>query len=274
LARRLLFLESEELFMTKLVTLSLLVTSLVACHRRDTDGDELAAELAADSSNVSQAEGSMLASIVEGAEGASGVAPATPEGVAAFIQMRAPTRFSPAGCATATRSGSTVTLVFAGCTGPRGLRTVDGTITVNAMAAPSGIAITATGTDVQIGQATIDLDSMATYSVANGTASLVVSTTSSGVGPLGREITHDGDYTVTWTATCVAIEGAWSTEAGDLRRSTTADLMRCQDECPSGNVTRNTFNNRVITLTFDGTSTATWSTSAGRSGTFQLSCGL
>jgi len=260
--------------MSRLVTYSLLVASLVACHRRDTDGDVAAAELASDSTGVSQAEGSMLASIVEGAEGASGVAPATPEGVAAFIAMRAPTRFIPAGCATATRSGASVTLVFNDCTGPRGLRRVDGTITVNAMAASSGIAITATGADVQIGQATIDFDTMATYSVANGAASLVVSTTSSGVGPLGRDIAHDGDYTVTWTSTCVAIEGEWSTEAGDLRRSTTADLMRCLDECPNGNITRNTFNNRTIEVTFDGTSTAKWSTSAGRSGTFQLACGL
>ncbi len=261
--------------MHKLTTLLVLTTSLVACNRRaDTDLD--VAESAADSSGVSQAESSLLASIVDGSTtAAAALAPATPEAVATYIAAHAPQRFQPAGCATATQSGTSVTLVFAGCTGPLGLRTVDGTLLVQAAAGNAGaVVVTAAGDDVQIGRATLDLHTTATYTVSSGAAQLAVTTTSSGVGPLGNQLTHDGQYTATLTASCVAIEGAWSTEAGDLRRSTTADLMRCADECPSGTVTRTTVNNRTIELTFDGTSTARWSTSGGRSGTFQIACGL
>ena len=260
--------------MTKLIPFCLLTVSVLACNRREGDGDLDSAELAADSSGVSQAEASMLSSIAEGSEGAAGVAPATPEGVATYIAAHAPARYSPSGCATATRSGASVTLVFAGCTGPRGLREVNGTVNVTASGSAGAIVLAATSTDLQIGRASLDLSSTATYSVSGGTASLAVSTKTAGIGPLGRDIAHAGDYTVTWTATCVAIDGAWSTELGDLRRSTTADVMRCLDECPSGTVTRTTVNDRVIEIAFDGTSTAHWSTSAGRSGTFQLACGL
>jgi hypothetical protein len=94
------------------------------------------------------------------------------------------------------------------------------------------------------------------------------------VGPLGRSIEHDGEYTVTWNASCVAVRGAWSTEIGEASRSTTADLTRCLDQCPTGTLTRNTFVGRTITLSFDGTESATWTTSRGRTGTVQLACGL
>ena len=245
--------------------------ALFACNRLGNE-DLDAAELAADSSEASQAEAAMLASFAEGSE-SSAVAPATPEGVARFIAMNAPNRYSPAGCASATQNVASVSLVFVGCTGPRGLRTVDGKVDVTASAGAGGsIVIVAKSDDIHIGGATLDIDATATYVKSGSTASLAVSTKSSGTGPLGGELAHTGDYTATWTPTCIALDGAWSTSAGDRMRSTTVDVMRCVNECPNGTVTRTTVNNRVITITFDGTDTAQWSTSGGRSGTFDLPC--
>jgi hypothetical protein len=136
------------------------------------------------------------------------------------------------------------------------------------------IELTGTAEDLQIGGATIDIDATAIYTATSSGASLAVTTHSAGTGSLGRSIEHDGEYTVTWTASCIAVHGAWSTEIGQAGRSTTADLMRCLDQCPTGSLTRNTFGGRTITLSFDGTDVATWMTSRGRSGIVQLACGM
>jgi len=102
---------------------------------------------------------------------------------------------------------------------------------------------------------------------------LDVTTMSSGTGPLGNDFTHSGDYTVSWDADCATVNGSWSTETSDRSRGTTVDLTRCQQGCPTGTVTRDTFAGRTITVTFDGTATASWTSSAGRSGTIELTCG-
>lgn len=262
--------------MTRFTTLTFValtsLTSLAACHRGDDDLDGV--ETAVDSSTLTQAEGSLLASVIDGAGGQAALA-ATPQDVASFIAAHAPERYSPSGCVTVTQAAASVTLAFAGCTGPRGLRQIDGTLAVNVTSAAGGtIAMTAAAQDLQLGGSTLDIDAAATYTASAASASLAVTTHTTGVGPLGRSIVHDGEYTVSWTATCVGVQGAWSTEVGEAGRSTTADVMRCLDACPTGSITRNTFRNRTITLSFDGTDTASWSTSAGRSGTVQLVCGL
>lgn len=262
--------------MSKLASLSLFALttlSLIACQNRD--GSETgAAELTADSSSASQAEASLLTATVEGAAVAN-VAPATAESAAAFIAARAPARYSPSGCVTVTQSGLTVTLDFAQCTGPRGLRQVDGTMSIVVSSGTGGaIVFDASATDLQIGNATLDLNATATYTVNGTTSSLAVTTATIGIGPLGHDIAHTGDYTATWDANCVSIDGAWTTERGEASRSTTASVMRCLDQCPSGAVTRTTVGSRVIELSFDGTPTARWTSSSGRSGTFALPCGL
>ncbi len=262
--------------MSKLASLSLLaLTTLTigACRNRD-DSETSVAELTADSSSATQAEASLLAATVDGAA-ASNVAPATAESAAAFIAARAPGRYSPSGCVTVTQTGLTVTLGFAQCTGPRGLRQLDGTMSIVVSAGTGGaIVFDASATDFQIGNATLDIDANAIYTANGATSSLAVTTSSSGIGPLGHDITHTGDYTATWDASCVSIDGAWATERGEASRSTTASVMRCLDQCPSGAVTRTTIGRRVIELSFDGTPTARWSSSDGRSGSFSLPCGL
>lgn len=107
----------------------------------------------------------------------------------------------------------TVTVVFAGCTGPRGLRQLDGTLVITAEPSVGGaVVVTAHADDLAIGEATLALDATARYQTRGATSSLEVHTTSSGVGPLGAALTHAGDYTVTWDASCVAVDGAWSSE--------------------------------------------------------------
>jgi len=259
---------------TSLVALAVL--SLAAC-KLHTDDDSGSAEAAVDSTEVATAESSLLAANLDGAETAPAAltdAGPTPQGVADFIAQRAPQRYQPAGCVTVAETGLVVKLTFAQCTGPRGLRELNGELDLTVSAGAAGaIDVAAHAAGLEVGQATLDVDSSAIHTVDNGTRTLAVSTHGTGTGGLGNAITHDGDYTASWDASCVSLDGMWSTEVGEKSRSTTASVKRCLGACPTGTITRDTFLGRTITITFDGTSTATWTTSAGRSGSFRLACG-
>ncbi len=253
---------------------SLLATSLslTACLARDRGGDTDTAELAADSTLAANDEAALLSSMLDGT---SGVAPLSADGAAAAIAAHLEARYNPSGCVDVTQEGLTITAVFSGCTGPRGLRLLDGTAVLDVSAGAGGaIVVDANATDFHVGQATLDIAATATYTGAGDTQSLAVVTRSGGVGALGYTLEHDGDYTVTWDSDCLTIDGAWSSSRGDLSRSTTANVTRCVAECPIGTVTRDTVRDRHIEITFDGTTTARWTSSAGGSGQFQLACGL
>lgn len=262
--------------MTRFTSFAFLIAVAAAGCKMQGDTDTASAEGAIDSTDSTQSESAMLSAAMDGSEAAPGVAPAvpTPQGVADWIDGHIATRFLPAGCAVATESGLTVKVTFSNCTGPRGLREINGEVDFTISAGTGGaIDVAAHAADLQVGAATMSFDSTAAYTVSGSTKSLAVVTHGEGTGPLGNQIIHDGDYTATWDATCVSVDGSWSTEVGEKSRSTTASVMKCQNACPTGTITRDTFLGRTITITFDGTNVATWETSAGRSGTVSLPCG-
>lgn len=241
------------------------------CGADDAEDDSVAAEMALDASESGQAESSLLAASIDGV--VLGQISGNTVDVTAAINARLSARFSPAGCVSSTPSGSSLTVTFDNCTGPRGLRQVDGTLTLAVTAATaSSISLTAKATDFQIGGATLDIDTAATYALSNGAATLSVESTSSGVGPFGHELAHTAAYDATWDAGCTSVEGEWSTAVDGRSRSTTVDVTRCADSCAVGTVVRTTRDGRTITITLDG-SVAVWASSTGRSGTFALRCG-
>ena len=265
--------------MTRFTSVAILFAASAAAAgcKMNGDADTASAEGAIDSTDSASSESAFLTAAMDGSETATGfTAPATPtpQGVADWIDAHVGSRFLPAGCAVASESGLTVKVVFTNCTGPRGLVEVNGEVDFTISAGTSGaIDVAAHAADLQVGAATLGFDSSAAYTVSGTTKSLAVTTQGSGTGPLGNQIIHDGDYTATWDATCVSVDGSWSTSVGEKSRSTTASVMKCENACPSGTITRDTFLGRTITITFDGTNVAKWETSAGRSGTINLPCG-
>jgi hypothetical protein len=250
---------------------SAMALALVACMSQDDDDDDSAvAELALDTGDAGQSEGALLAAAVDGQVlGAQ----ATPAEVVNAINTRLTARFSPAGCATATTAGPSLTVAFASCTGPRGLRTVNGTLLLTVTSAnATEVALTAKAERFQIGGAELSLDASARYLRTGTGASLTVDSRSGGVGPFGHTLEHTGEYVATWDGECASIDGAWTTARDARQRSVEVDLQRCAAACATGTVTRTTRDGRVITLTLDGT-TATWTSSTGRAGTLPLRCG-
>lgn len=232
------------------------------------EADAVVAEQALDSGDSGQAEASLLVATLDGTTTAG----LTPAQVAAAASVRLSARFSPSGCATAAVTGDTLTLTFAGCTGPRGLRAVNGTLALTYAAAGTGLTVAAKATDLQIGAVTLSLDATASYQpLTAGVATLAVDTRGSGVGPWGHEVSHQGQYTATWDGTCASIDGSWSTERDARTRTLDVMLSRCATACATGEVTRTTRDGRTLTLSLSGT-VATWTSSTGRSGTVAQRC--
>lgn len=262
--------------MTKRSTSLLIATTLVACARNTENIGS--AESALDSQEGVEAEGNVMMAAIDGADVQQLIAP-TADQVASRIAANVQARYSPAGCAMATATGANVSVQLTGCTGPRGLRQVSGQLELAVSVALSGvISVHGTASGLEVNGATIDVDADATYSTSGANHVLAVRTQGSGIGPRGNDVDHVGEYTITWDSAsmCRSIAGEWSTEIsttqGSARRRHSVDLQRCAGGCPSGSLVRTFFDGATLTVTFDGTATAQWTTSAGRSGRVPLQC--
>jgi len=266
----------KELIMRTLPTL-LLCSSFVfaACAERDdSSANEETAEAALDSADSANAEGNVLMTAADGADMAMLVAP-TADMVATKIADNITTRHLPAGCATVTQSGANLHVVYNDCTGPRGLIHVTGEIDIAVtIALNSEITIHGTGTGLQVNRAILTVDATGVYSTVGTTRQLVVATSGSGTGPRGLPVERQGDYTITWdtASQCHTIDGHWSTTLTVGTRSNDVELARCAGGCPTGSITHTFLRGESLTLTFDGTATATWAGSNGRTGSFMLGC--
>jgi hypothetical protein len=264
--------------MRKLIAFVLLGTSLVACMRNR--GDEVeSAESALDSQESVEAEGNVMMAVIDGADMA-GVAPATPDQIAARLAANVALRWQPSDCATVDQNGNTITITYNDCTGPRGLRTVNGMLVlVVSVALDGSITVHGESANLTVNDIMLKIKADATYTTSGTGHTITVSTEGSSVGSRGFELDHVGNYTINWdtASQCGSLAGSWSTEATRLdgttvSRSATANVMRCVGSCPIGTVSRTFRSGTTWTVTFDGTSVAEWSTSTGRSGTIDLPC--
>ena len=190
----------------------------------------------------------------------------------------AKTFWGPSNCVTASASGATVTYTLNDCTGPFGLVHVTGTVVVEYSLAADGIHAHATANGLMVNGATMNIDAQAVYS-QNGTQKrLSVQTTGTGTGPRGNAITRSGNYTLTWDAatSCLGLDGQWATTIAGYQWSTQVSAFeKCAAQCPAagGSISHHGgLSGITITVDFDGTATAHWSTSNGHSGTVGLFC--
>ncbi|MCU0696782.1 MAG: hypothetical protein MUC96_09655 [Myxococcaceae bacterium] len=204
----------------------------------------------------------------------------TPEQLAMNAVTRVGSRFKPQGCATSTQTGATVVYTLTNCTGPYGLVKVTGTLTaVYSRAAGGGVQVVITGTGVKANDATMDINSTVIATQANGVKTANVTVNGSGSGPRGGSLTRKGSYVISYdtVAECITINGTWETGTARAGASTVvSNFKRCKGTCPAagGSITHTSARNEVVTLTYDGSAVAQWSSSAqARSGTLNLRCG-
>jgi len=258
--------------------LSLLATT--ACMNRGDDSSDDSAESAVDSAESASTEGDVMMAAVDDSDGGAAPTAITADSVTAKIAANISARYSPSGCATVTPSATSIKTVYTDCTGPRGLVHVSGELDLAVSVSTAGaITVHGTGTALQANGATLDVDATGTYTITGTNHSIAVTTKGTGTGPLGRNIDHDGNYTINWdtASQCHSIDGVWSTDIGLHNRSNTVKTSRCAGGCPTGSVVHQFLGTRSLTITFDGSATAAWTlaggaSAAGTSGTVKLDC--
>lgn len=237
-----------------------------------------------DAADAQDADESVSATTMESAlttelsDQSSQSASATGAELAAAAVTRVDSHLTPRGCLTKEVHGATVTYTMNDCSGPYGLVHVTGTLTaVYSRASNGAVHVVISGSGIKINQWTIEVDATVDASQTGTVKRTMVACNSSGSGPRHMSVAREGDYTVTYdpVSECITLDGTWTTKAG-LRTASTAvsDYARCKGHCPAagGTITHTRVGGTAITLTYDGSATAAWSTSKGRSGTVNLTC--
>jgi hypothetical protein len=261
----------------KVMLLSML--AVVGCAASDSSD----AEDAVDTTQSTSTESALMDAT--GGDATVAMMSADSSAVALNASNRLKAAVSPASCLTITQNGATVTYVFDHCTGPKGWVTVTGTVTVvYSLGAGGTVTAVATGSGIEANSATLDLNATAIYSKdMSGLETLQVTSQSDITSARGVTGDHMGDYVVTRDdADCRTLDGTWSTDwtaKGGQKTATTSTtasgLEKCGDACPSagGTIVHHGLLGRVVTVTLDGSATAKWTSSDGKSGTVNLSCG-
>jgi hypothetical protein len=239
-------------------------------------GDEASsAEDADESAQIGSSESGLVSELSdEVAQPAS----ASAGDVAAAAAMRVRSHLQPQGCLTATVNGPTVTYLFNDCTGPYGLVHLKGTVQGIYSHVGGVVQGVFTATGFQMNGAVVNINTTVKASIANGTKTAAVVAETNGTGPRGAALSRTGAYTVTFEATseCITLDGTWTTKVA-ARTATTAvtAYQRCKGSCPAagGTIVHTTARGAVVTMTYDGSATATWATSTGKTGTVALKCG-
>ena len=238
-------------------------------------GDAALAEDADESVSVASTESALTAEVAD--EVAQPVS-TTAEQLASASSKRVPTHFTPSGCVAATQEGAKVTYVLTNCTGRYGLVTVSGTVIANySRAANGGVQVLITSSALKANKATFDVNATVVATQSGTTKSAAVTTKANGTGPRGVALTRDGSYTVSFdtASECITVNGSWQTGVGARSSTTTvANYQKCKGTCPAsgGSIVHDTARGGIVTVLYDGDATAAWSTSTGRSGTFDLIC--
>lgn len=261
------------MFVKRLLFLTAAVFSLAACGTSDLAD----AEDADESATVTSSESALTATLSD--EVAQPVS-ASAEDLAASAAARVPGAMTQASCVTATQQGATVTYVLTDCTGPYGLVHVSGTLTaVYSRGMGGAVQVVITGNGIRANAATFDVNATVNATQASGVKRAQVTSQSTGTGPRGASVDRNGAYTVTWDAAaqCVTLDGTWtSTVALRTVTTTVSGFEKCASRCPAagGSIVSSGTRGNTLTVTYDGTATAAWTSSAnGKSGTVKLLCG-
>lgn len=236
---------------TPIALVCLVLTACAADASVDGDTEEL--------SSAATTEAALVAATAppDGATDPSAAAGSAAEALAAIFGE----------CATSVVSGATVTWTLAGCAGPYGIVTTDGTIEAAYHLVSGDLAATVTIDATTAGGAEMQVTAEVVYRVDGAAQSIAVESSATGRGSRGTAFGRSGTYTVATDGTCVDVDGTWSGVSDwtlDVR-----GYHACTGACPTGTVTRT--GALAATLTFDGTSQATLSTES-REATIPLTC--
>lgn len=181
---------------------------------------------------------------------------------------------TPAGCLTTTTEDTKTTYVFVDCTAKYGLVKLNGTVTATYSRQPEGVTrVLLSSLGFKANDATFDLKATVDGSQQGTVKRADITSQTTAKSSRGLTITRDGTYAVTWddALECLRVDGSNETSRGTS--TSISNLRWCKAQCPaSGTVVHATKAKRAVTLVFDGTATASWSSETGKKGTLALTC--
>jgi len=186
--------------------------------------------------------------------------------------------YFPKGClaVTSNDAAKSVTYDFTGCAGPNGIFNITGRVVATYVTAPGMLTLDLVGNDLRVNRSVVDWTAHAEISAAGLARQMDWKGTLSGTTARGKTFSRTNTKTVTWRfgERCYGVSGV---SEGNVRdrylRTEISDFRRCQGACPEagGKITISNASKVKVEITFDGTSTATYTWAKG-STTFDLAC--
>ena len=188
--------------------------------------------------------------------------------------------YLPRGCLTVTSdtTAKMVTYVFDSCRGPNGILKITGTIAAKYVATVGKLTLDITGTSLTVNRASIDYSAHSEITTDGAMRTMVWTATLTGTTARGRDFSRNDSKTLTWTVggKCFSVAGVADGDVKDRYVKTEiANFSRCAGACPEagGSITITNDKEKVkVQILYDGTSTATYSTSTGTTSSFPLAC--
>lgn len=226
---------------------------------------------AADSADTADLTTSLSALTTDGVD----MTAASDGAAATTAATRVKTLLQPSSCITVTTAVNVNTYTFAGCTGPYGLVSVNGTLTATYTKAGNAITVVLASQNLTANGAKLTLQATSVVSGTGTSRTATVNSSSSATTARGGQVAHTGSYTASWDGSCVSLDGAFTTRVGLISWATVvAGYKRCQNSCPqSGTVSISANNGSATVVNFNGSASATYTTSDGKVGSFMLGCG-
>ncbi len=194
--------------------------------------------------------------------------------------------FTPQSCITADADVAALRVKYtlSRCTGPWGLVKVSGVVSVVYASSTNGLALDVTGTSLEfdISRAShgkASLHATATATSHGGARKMKWNATLDGTTARGNAFARTADWDVEWRVgqSCIALDGtAQGQVKGRGLNTHVSNYQRCQGECPAagGEITISNDAGQQVSLTFDGSATATFTDASDRETRIDLACGI
>jgi hypothetical protein len=186
--------------------------------------------------------------------------------------------FQPAGCITTSVVGNVATHVFNNCTGPKGLRTFNGTVVSTWTIADGKLTVSHQSQDFQINGATISGSRIVTYVRKGAVVDITRDGNWSGTTASGKAISHVASSTAVYDPAkqCLVVNGHAQSSIGKRDLSRTAkDVTVCglrRRNCPSSGEVVLTREARSVKISFLGGQNAEASFPNGTTVDFKMAC--
>jgi hypothetical protein len=170
------------------------------------------------------------------------------------------------------------TYTFEKCIGPNGLAGVSGTVIARYTSDATHLHLELTYTAMKVNGAEIDGAATADITADGSNRTMTWGATLDGTTARGKAFSYRSTHTVSWTLgeACFSLDGTTEGQVGQRDIKTEVqNFKRCRRGCPEAGgkiIVTNVAKNKVVTIEFDGTATATYTAPNGKQFSLPLLC--